>query len=89
MPELESPFLFWLALSLETIISVSPKLLRVQAPISRFGPGKNRTCLFRQVLFSTRTGATRKVFRVKNAAAAVGVDEVDSIIPRSGTPAAF
>jgi hypothetical protein len=26
---------------------------------------------------------------VKHAAAAVGVDEVDSIIPRSGTPAAF
>ena len=37
----------------------------------------------------TRTGAARKVFRVKHAAAAVGVDEVDSIIPRSGTPAAF
>ena len=37
----------------------------------------------------TRTGAARKVFRVKHAAAAVGVDEVDSIIARSGTPAFF
>jgi hypothetical protein len=48
-----------------------------------------RSPLFCSTSSLTRTGTARKVFRVKHAAAAVGVDEVDSRIPRSGTPAAF
>jgi len=37
----------------------------------------------------TRTGAARKVFHLKNAAAAVGVDGVGSIVATPGTSAVF